>query len=211
MFSGRLWMGSYWEPNPTPCARRWGPSVPGTPGAPDAPRAPRAATYLVICVGPASTFPWKKVQGARGAHKYDPICCPEVYFVVFFARESACRANNYDQTCCSEVYFVLFFVRESARVAHTYDPRCCPELYFVLFLQGEVFAGPTNMTQHVAPKHTVYCFFFCQGKSSRGPDIRPKMLPRSARCIVFFARDGRGGALIVPGWPPVAWGRGVSY
>ena len=42
MFSGRLWMGSYWEPNPTPCARRWGPSVPGTPGAPDAPRAPRA-------------------------------------------------------------------------------------------------------------------------------------------------------------------------
>ena len=24
MFSGRLWMGSYWEPKPTPCARRWG-------------------------------------------------------------------------------------------------------------------------------------------------------------------------------------------
>jgi hypothetical protein len=24
MSSGRLWMGSYWEPTPTPCARRWG-------------------------------------------------------------------------------------------------------------------------------------------------------------------------------------------
>ena len=56
MFSGRLWMGSYWEPNLAPCARRWGPSVPGTPGAPDAPRAPRAATSWVIFVGPASIF-----------------------------------------------------------------------------------------------------------------------------------------------------------
>ena len=65
MFSGRLWMGSYWEPNPTPCARRWGPSVPGTPGAPDAPRAPRAATYWVICVGHASTSPCKKTIKCR--------------------------------------------------------------------------------------------------------------------------------------------------
>ena len=24
MFSGRLWVDSYWEPKPTPCARRWG-------------------------------------------------------------------------------------------------------------------------------------------------------------------------------------------
>ena len=138
MFSGRLWMGSYWEPNPTPCARRWGPSVPGTPGAPDAPRAPRAATYLVICVGPASTFPCKKtIQSARGAHKYDPICCPEVYFVLFFARESARRDNKYDQICCSDVYFVLFFARESVRVAHAYDPVCCPEVYFVWFFARE--------------------------------------------------------------------------
>ena len=72
-------------------------------------------------------------DSARVAHTYDPICCPELYFVLFFARESARMTNKYDQTCCSEVYFVLFFARESARVAHTYDPRCCPEVYFVLF------------------------------------------------------------------------------
>ena len=53
-------------------------------------------------------------------------------------------ANKYDQTCCSEVYFVLFFARESACVAHTYDPRCCPEVHFVLFFDrdgGGVFLG----------------------------------------------------------------------
>ena len=50
----------------------------------------------------------KTIQSARGAHKYDPICCPEVYFVLFFARESARRDNTYDQICCSEVYFACF-------------------------------------------------------------------------------------------------------
>ena len=171
MFSGRLWMGSYWEPNPTPCARRWGPSVPGTPGAPDAPRAQRAATYLVIFVGPASTFPsTKTVQRVRGAHKYDPICCPEVYFVLFFARASACRDNKYDQMCCSEVYFVLFFARESVRVAHTYDPICCPEVYFVLFFAREC-ARRAN-TYHQICRSEVFVVLFLQGKGgSRGPQI----------------------------------------
>ena len=42
-------------------------------------------------------------------------------------------ASKYDQICCSEVYFAMFFDRESACVAHTYDPRCCPEVHFVLF------------------------------------------------------------------------------
>ena len=71
------------------------------------------------------------------AHTYDPRCCPEVYFALLFARESARRINKYDQICCSEVYFVLFFARESAHVAHTYGPRFCPELYFVLFFDRE--------------------------------------------------------------------------
>ena len=27
------------------------------------------------------------MQSARGAHEHDPICCPEVYFVLFFDRD----------------------------------------------------------------------------------------------------------------------------
>merc|ERR1711920_950290 len=60
---------------------------------------------------------------------------PKCTLYCFFARESVRRANTYDQICCSEVYFVLFF------------------------LQGKVLAWPTHMTQYVAPKCTVYCFF----------------------------------------------------
>ena len=165
-------MGSYWEPNPTPCARRWGPSVPGTPGAPDAPRAPRAATYLVICVDPASIFPCTKnnTKCSRGPQigpnmlprsVHCIACCkgkcsqdqqimtkyvaPTCTLYCFFARESARVAHTYDPICCPEVYFVLFFARESARRANKYDQICCSEVYFVLF--------------------------FCKGKCSRGPHI----------------------------------------
>ena len=29
----------------------------------------------------------KPMQSVRGAHEHDPICCPDVYFVLFFARD----------------------------------------------------------------------------------------------------------------------------
>ena len=42
MFSGRLWMDSYWEPKPTPCARRWG-EVPHARQVGQAPLGPKRA------------------------------------------------------------------------------------------------------------------------------------------------------------------------
>ena len=130
-----------------------------------------------------------------------------MYFVLLFARESARRANNYDQTCCSEVHFVWFFARN-------------------------VLAWPTHMTQYVAPTCTLYCFF-ARGSARRAnkydqtccsevhfalffarESVRvahtydPRCCPE-VYFVLFFARDGgEGGALIGPGWPPVAWGRG---
>ena len=42
------------------------------------------------------------------------------------------------------------------------------------------------MTKCVAPKCTLHCF--CKGKCSRGPDIRPKILPE-VHFVLFFARE----------------------
>ena len=77
---------------------------------------------------------------------------------------------------------------------------------------------------------SVLCIVFCKGKCSQGQQILPTMLLRSVRCIVFARESARvahtydprccpevyfvlsfdrdGGGIIVPGWPPVAWGRG---
>ena len=38
--------------------------------------------------------------------------CSDVYFVVLFDRESACVAHTYDPRCCPEVHFVLFFAKD---------------------------------------------------------------------------------------------------
>ena len=73
------------------------------------------------------------------------------------------------------------------------------------FLQGKVFAWPTHMTHYVVPECTLYCFL--QGKVLAGPtnmtrDVAPK-------CSLYsFMQGVFGGGLIVPGWPPVAWGWG---
>ena len=65
-------------------------------------------------------------------------------------------------------------------MVHTYDQRCCPEVYFVLLFARESIRG--------AHKHD--------------PGSRPEVY-----FVLLFDRDG-GGVIMVPGWHPVAWGRG---
>ena len=62
------------------------------------------------------------------------------------------------------------------------------------------------MTKHVAPKCTLYCFF--ARESARVAHTYDPIFCPEVYFVLFFARDGGGVARIVPGWPPVAWGRG---
>ena len=107
-------------------------------------------------VGPANTFPpknnteytpgqhlgsyvWapralslaKTMQSVRGAHSYDPIRCPEVYFVLFFRGKVLAWPTHMTQYVAPKCILYCFFTRESARMAHKYDPICCSEVYFV--------------------------------------------------------------------------------
>ena len=74
---------------------------------------------------------------------------------------------------------------------------CGPREHFPLQQkQYKVLAGPTNMTQYVAPKCSLYCFF-CKGKCSQGPTNMTK----------YVAARGARGASGAPGAPgTLGWG-----
>ena len=82
--------------------------------------------------------------------------------------QSTLRSNIIGHMCCPCEHFPLQRTIQSTLRGNILGHICGPREHFVLlFLQGKVLAWPTHMTQYVALRCTLYCFF-CKGKCSHG-------------------------------------------
>ena len=167
MFSGRLWMGSHWEPTLTPCARRWG----------EVRHACQARQVRQARLGlKRARHVWCARCATCSTCAKCTACSSRARRAMFGARAACARcARARDSThrdTCRPPPSVSKTNAQSRRVAimvsggpaHTRPYASTPAVHVKNNLT--VIAGCPRMIQF---RHFV--FFFCKGKCSRGQHI----------------------------------------
>ena len=164
MFRGHLWMDSYWEPKPTPCARRWG-EVPHARQVGQAPLGPKRARHA-WCARCATCSTCAKCTAcssrARRAMCGARAACARCARARDITHRDTCRPPPSVSKTNAQSRRVAIMV--SGGPAHTRPYAITPAVHVKNNLT--VIAGCPRMIQFQR-----FVFFFCKGKCSRGPHI----------------------------------------